>query len=346
MATFGCLSPATSGATEPAVPQAQPMVQAEPASPTQSATFSPAAMQASYGLSPSPYAGAGQTIAIVDAFDDPNIVSELTVFDTYWNLPACGADCFTKVDQFGGSSYPPPASGSWSVEIAMDVEWAHALAPDAHIILVEATDAGLVNLLAAERYAGAHAGYVSNSWGFPEFAAETADTPIFTEPHVSYFAAVSDTTGKTQYPATAPNVVAVGGSDLTSSGPAAWTGGGGCSAFEHESPSEAELASAAGCSGNQSTPEVSADAVDIPVFDASTGWLNVGGTSFATVVWAAAAADSGRLVTNSTIARGSIPLRSVEGGTPLQTGYGDLGAIQPSVREVVHMASAEVIDDL
>jgi subtilase family serine protease len=322
------------------------MVQAEPASPTNTAAFSPAALQSAYGLSPTPYAGAGQTIAIVDAFDDPNIVSELTVFDTYWNLPQCGSDCFTKVDQNGGSSYPTPASGSWSVEIAMDVEWAHALAPDAHIILVEAADAGLTNLLAAEQYAGAHAGYVSNSWGFPEFPAETTDTAIFTEPGVSYFAAVSDTTGKTQYPATAPNVVAVGGSDLTSSGPAAWTGGGGCSAFEHESPSEAELASLAGCSGNQSTPEVSADAVDIPTFDASTGWLNVGGTSFATVVWAASAADSGRLVTNSAIASGSIPLRHVEGGTPLQTGYGDLGAIRPSAREVVHMAAAEVIDTL
>ncbi len=346
MATLGCLSPIASGATAPASPQAQPMVQAEPASPTQTASFSPIAIQSAYGLSPTPYAGAGQTIAIVDAFDDPNIVSELTTFDTYWNLPQCRSDCFTKVDQNGGSSYPAPAQGSWSVEIAMDVEWAHALAPDAHIILVEATDAGLTNLLVAERYAGAHARYVSNSWGFPEFPAETADTAIFTEPGVSYFAAVSDATGRTQYPATAPNVVAVGGSDLTASGPTAWTGGGGCSAFEQEAPSEAELASLAGCSGNQSTPEVSADAVDIPIFDASTGWLNVGGTSFATVVWAAAAADSGRLVTNTAIASGSIPLRSVAGGTPLQTGYGDLGAIRPSAREVIHMTAAEVIDNL
>ena len=323
--------------------QAEPMIQTEPASPTQPPGFSPSTIQASYGLSGSSYAGAGQTIAIVDAFDNPNVAYDLTMFDAYWGLSVCGSACFTKVDQNGGTNFPPQAPLNWSFEIAMDVEWAHALAPAAHILLVEAADSSLPSLLAAERYAGAHAGYVSNSWGYPEFSGEVADNAAFADTGVSYFASVEDSPGQTQYPATSPNVVAVGGNQLTSSGTIPWTsGGGGCSSYEQAFPGEASVASKAGCSGNQSTPEVSADAVGIPVFDAASGWWSTGGTSFATVLWAAAAADSGRLVTNEAISSGSIPLHPVIGGTLLQTGFGDLGTIPPTAGEFVNMVYAEV----
>jgi len=318
------------------------MIQAEPASPTQPPGFSLAAIQASYGLSTSPYAGAGQTIAVVDAFDNPTVANDLTTFDAYWGLPVCGSACFTKVDQNGGTNYPSQAPSNWSLEIALDVEWAHAIAPDAHILLVEAASSNMSDLLVAERYAGAHAEYVSNSWGYPEFSGETADDTAFADPGVSYFASVEDLPGKTQYPATSPNVVAVGGDQLTSSGIIPWaSGGGGCSWFEPAFSGEASLASEAGCSGNQSTPEVSADAVGIPVFNAS-GWSDVAGTSFATVLWAAAAADSGRLVTNEAISSGSIPLHPVIGGTLLRTGFGDLGAIPRTAWELVKMVYAEV----
>jgi subtilase family serine protease len=323
---------------------AEPASHAEPDALDQPAGFRPATIQAAYGLSTSPYAGVGQTIAIVDAFDNAKVTDDLAVFDTYWGLPVCGSACFTKVDQNGGTDYPSPAPLNWAVEIAMDVEWAHAIAPGAHIVLVEASSSSLSDLLAAERYAGAHAAYVSNSWGYPEFSGETADAGTFSDPGVSYFAAVDDSAGQTQYPATSPNVVAVGGNELTPLGTIPWTsGGGGCSAYELASSVGARVAaSQAGCSSNQSTPEVSADAVDIPAFDTVSGWLTAGGTSFATVLWTAAAADSGQLVTNDAISSGSIPLHPVIGGTLLRTGLGDLGAIPCSLEQFVNIDLAEI----
>jgi subtilase family serine protease len=305
--------------------------------------FTPASIEASYGLSTSPYAGSGQTIAIVDAFDNANVASDLSTFDTSWNLPACTGACFTKVDQNGGTDYPSAAPLDWAVEIAMDVEWAHAIAPGAHILLVEADNSSLDNLLAAEQYAGAHAGYVSNSWGYPEFSGETADAASFSDVGVSYFAAVADSAGKTQFPATDPDVVAVGGNELTPSGTIPWpSGGGGCSASEPAAASEVALAAQSGCSANQPTPLVSGDAVGIPVFDPAIGWIQTGGASFATVLWASAAADSGQVITNAAISSGLVPLTAVSGGTLLRTGFGTLGAIPLSFGESVNMAFANI----
>ena len=328
------------------LPVAEPTVDGGPDAATAAgAGFSPASIEASYGLSSSPVAGSGQTIAIVDAFDNANVASDLGTFDTSWNLPACTGACFTKVDQNGGSDYPSAAPLDWAVEIAMDVEWAHAIAPDAHILLVEANNSSLVNLLAAEQYAGAHAGYVSNSWGYPEFAGETADAASFSDVGVSYFAAVADSAGKTQFPATDPNVVAVGGNELTSSGTVPWpSGGGGCSAYEPVASSDAAIAAQSGCSGNQSTPLVSGDAVGIPVYDAACGWIQTGGASFATVLWASAATDSGQVITNAAISAGLVPLTPVSDGTLLQTGMGGLGAIPLSFGESVNMAFANIVN--
>jgi subtilase family serine protease len=312
------------------------MVQAQPDSLSQPSGFSPAELRASYGLSASPYAGAGQTIAIVDSFDDPNVALDLLLFDAYWDLPTCTGPCFTKVDQNGRTAYPAQAPLNWSLEIAMDVEWAHAVAPGARILLVEAASDGLGDLVAAEQYAGAHARYVSNSWGYPEFSGEAADNAAFADPGVSYFAAVADSPGRTQYPATAPTVVSVGGDELTSSGAIPWvSGGGGCSSYEPAPSGGAGIARSAGCADQQATPAVSADAVGIPVFDSGSGWWNTGGTSFATVLWGAAGAASGQLLTNQAISSGSVPLRPVIGGTLLRTGVGELGAIPPTFDESV-----------
>jgi subtilase family serine protease len=319
------------------------MVRAQPDSLSQPSGFSPAELRASYGLSASPYAGAGQTIAIVDSFDDPNVALDLLLFDAYWGLPACAGPCFTKVDQNGGTAYPAPAPLNWSLEIAMDVEWAHAVAPGARILLVEAASDGLGDLVAAEQYAGAHASYVSNSWGYPEFSGEAANNAAFADPGVSYFAAVADSPGLTQYPATAPTVISVGGDELTPWGAIPWaSGGGACSSYEPAPAGGADIASSAGCADRKSTPEVSADAVGIPVFDSGSGWWSTGGTSFATVLWAAAGADSGQLLTNQAIASGSVPLRPVIGGTLLRTGVGELGAIPPTISEFVATLLAEI----
>jgi subtilase family serine protease len=341
--TLSALVLATHGPGHSDQPQAEPDSHATPDTTLQPSGFSPAQLEAAYGLSRSPYAGAGQTIAIVDSFDDSDIAAELATFDAYFDLPVCATSCLTRVDQNGGTDYPAAAPENWSLEIAMDVEWAHAIAPGAHILLVEAASANLPDLVVAEGYAGAHAGYVSNSWGNPEFSGETADAAAFLAPGVSYFAAVADSPGETQYPATDPTVVAVGGDERTASGTVPWTsGGGGCSAYEQAPEGQAAIAAEAGCSGNQSTPAVSANAVDIPVVGDGSAWSNAGGTSFATVLWAAAAADSGRLITNDAITSGSIPLDGVQGGTLLKTGLGDLGVLPRTAGEFCNMIAAAI----
>src|SRR5262245_7963764 len=102
-------------------------------------SLTPAQIRHAYGIDQIAFGaivgdGAGQTIAIIDAYDDPNIAADLATFSAQFGLPA--AD-FTKVNQSGGSALPPPNKG-WATEIALDVEWAHAIAPAARILLVEA----------------------------------------------------------------------------------------------------------------------------------------------------------------------------------------------------------------
>ena len=122
-------------------------------------------------------AGAGKTIAIVDAYDDPTAESDLAVFSSQYGLPACTTanGCFKKVNQTGGTSYPRKDAG-WALEISLDVQWAHAIAPGAKILLVEASSNSFANLLAAEDYAKTHAQYVSNSWGGCEFSGDRYDS--------------------------------------------------------------------------------------------------------------------------------------------------------------------------
>src|SRR5262245_11221216 len=119
--------------------------------------LSPATIKSAYSFPISATAGAGKTIAIVDAYDDPTAESDLGVFSAQFSLPACTTanGCFKKVDQRGGTTYPRKDAG-WALEISLDVQWAHAIAPGAHILLVEADSNSFANLLAAEDYAKGH----------------------------------------------------------------------------------------------------------------------------------------------------------------------------------------------
>ena len=115
------------------------------------------------------------TIGIVDAYDDPNIESDLASFSQQYGLPACTTanGCFKKVNQTGGTSYPAPNSG-WSLEIALDVETVHGICPTCKILLVEASSNSFANLGAAENEAAAlSANVISNSWGGGESSGET-----------------------------------------------------------------------------------------------------------------------------------------------------------------------------
>src|SRR5947209_620221 len=186
--------------------------------------------------------GSGTTIAIVDAFDDPTAASDLRVFDKQFGLPD---PAFSKINQRGGSA-PPQAIGIWGDQIALDVEWAHAMAPGAKLLLVEADDNSSDNLFAAVDYAARQPGVVavSMSWGatLGEDLTETDydwhfQTPS-DQPGVACVTASGNTGAPPTYPASSPNVLAVGGTTLNlSSGnygsEAGWRGsGGGISQYE------------------------------------------------------------------------------------------------------------------
>ena len=132
-----------------------------------------------------------------------------------FGLPACTTanGCFTKVDQTGGANYPRKDAG-WALEISLDIQWAHAIAPGAKILLVEASSNSFANLLAAEDYAKAHAQYVSNSWGGSEFSGESSYDSHFAQSGVSFFVSSGDSGLPAQYPSASPNVISVGGTTL------------------------------------------------------------------------------------------------------------------------------------
>lgn len=314
--------------------------------------LSPSAIDQVYGWTPGSNGqgnGAGETIAIVDAYDAPNIASDLNTFSDQYGLPrlgACGAGataCFTKVDQTGGTNYPRSNSG-WDLEISLDVEWAHAIAPDASILLVEARSSSLANLMAAEDYAGAHATYVSNSWGSSEFSGESSDDANFAAPGTSFFVAAGDAGLGAQYPSSSPDVISVGGTSLaltmsgatvTSAVETGWSSsGGGCSAYEPATSAQRALPteSQAGCGASRATPDVALDAdpsSGVSVYDSEgyqgqRGWFQVGGTSASTPMWAARSADTGTTVGSSYVYGASISYNDIvsgNNGAPALPGY-------------------------
>jgi subtilase family serine protease len=256
--------------------------------------LSPATIKSAYGFSLSATAGAGKIIAIVDAYDLPTAENDLNVFSSQFGLPACTTAnlCFKKVDQTGGTGYPRKDAG-WGLEIALDIEWAHAIAPGAKILLVEASSNSFANLLAAEDYAKAHADYVSNSWGASEFSGETAyDSHFLAASGKTIFVSSGDNGTPAEYPSSSPNVVSVGGTTLHFSGGAfasetGWSGsGGGCSAYENKISAQ-QTDSLTCANGKRATPDISLDAdpnSGVSVYDSTRyvgqmGWWQVGGTS-------------------------------------------------------------------
>jgi subtilase family serine protease len=216
-----------------------------------------------------------------------------------------------------GKGRLPRADAGWALEISLDVQWAHAMAPGAKILLVEATSPSFTNLLTAERYATGHAHYVSNSWGGAESAGETQYDPSFKAAGVSVFVSAGDDGLPAQYPSSSPNVVSVGGTKLTFTNGSltsetGWTsGGGGCSVYETAPAAQSASAgyTKAGCAGKRATPDVSLDAdpasgvsvYDTTPYNGQTGWFTVGGTSASSPMWAARSAVSGGVTDLSAI---------------------------------------------
>jgi subtilase family serine protease len=251
--------------------------------------------------------GTGQTIAIVDAYDDPTIASDVHVFDQKYGLPD---PVLTKATPEG----QPVVNGNWSGEISLDVEWSHAIAPNAKILLVEAKSASYTDLFNAVSYAAAQPGVsvVSMSFGGSEFAGETGYDSVFTTPYghsgVTFVAASGDTGAPPEYPAASPNVLAVGGTALTLgannvwSSEVGWSGsGGGVSPIEAKPSYQSGVTQSA---TQRTDPDVAYDAdpnTGFSVYDSTpyqnqSGWLDVGGTSAGAPQWAAmiAIANQGR----------------------------------------------------
>jgi hypothetical protein len=266
--------------------------------------YGPAEFHTGYSLpafSPSP-----QTIAIVDAYDDPNIESDLAAYDDAYGLPACTTanGCFRKVNQYGGTSYPRSNSG-WALEIALDVETAHQICQNCTILLVEASSASLANLGAAENEAvalGANA--ISNSWGAGEYSSETQDEArYFQHPGVAITASSGDGGYGVEFPAASRYVTAVGGTTLnlgagdSYAGETVWSGAGsGCSQYEPKPSWQHDT----GCS-RRTVADVAADAdpntgaavYDSVPYSGQSGWFQVGGTSLASPLIAAVYALTG-----------------------------------------------------
>jgi fibronectin type 3 domain-containing protein len=312
------------------------------------AGLSPSTMKSVYNFPTTASAGTGETIAIVDAFDDPNAQSDLNTFSTQFGLPCNG--CLTKVNEFGMASPLPSSNVNWALEISLDVQWAHAIAPGAHILLVEAKTANFPDLGdQAEMYAAQHANYVSNSWGGPEFSYESTYDTDFSQPGVSFFVSSGDGGTPAEYPSASPNVISVGGTTLSNIGKStfaetAWSsGGGGCSAYETATSAQSSFSQygQVHCNGKRATPDVSSDAnpsSGVAVYDTQYGgWIIVGGTSAASPVWAARSAVAGYDVDSSLVYGNTIPFRDItqgNNGDPALVGY-DLATGRGSWADVV-----------
>jgi subtilase family serine protease len=278
-------------------------------------TLTPAQVRHAYGFDLLSRNGAGQTIAIVDAYADPRITSDLQTFDQRYgisNTDGSGRFALTVATPQGA----PAADAGWSEEIALDVEWAHAIAPAAHILLVEARSSSLSNLLSAVDYARRQAGVsvVSMSWGSSEFFGEWNYDGYFTTPagHQGVtFVASSGDSGTTSWPATSPNVLAVGGTTLNVSsngtyiGETAWSGSGGGVSFLEQTygPDVAYDAD----------PNTGFAVYDSVPYSGQVGWQTIGGTSAGAPQWAGliAIADQSRAAVGRGTLSGAATLNAI-----------------------------------
>lgn len=278
--------------------------------------YSPAQIRHAYGFDSLSATGAGQTIAIVDAYGSSTIQNDLNIFSDTFGLPR------TTVKILYPGGQPRKSDSGWALETSLDVEWAHAIAPNATILLVVAKSARFGDLLnAVDAAVVAGAKQVSMSWGGGEFSSETSYDSYFKAAGVTFFASSGDSGAGVEWPAASPNVVSVGGTTLSlnSSGnvlsETAWSGsGGGISAYETRPAYQNGWQTAS----TRGVPDVSYNAdpnTGVPVYignyNHASGWVTVGGTSAGAPQWAALCALANQ--TRSTTLTGDTPLYQLAG---------------------------------
>ena len=265
--------------------------------------FGPADLRSAYHLTAA--AGAGRTVAVVDAFDDPHAEADLKSYRAAYHLPPCTSanGCFRKVGQTGSSTSLPAADAGWAGEISLDLDMVSATCPACHVLLVEAKSASMKDLATAVNYAAArHVAAISNSYGGPEVAPNAA----YNHPGIAVVAAAGDDGYGVESPASFQTVIAAGGTTLRRASNArgwaesAWSGSGsGCAT--HTARPTWQPAST-GCPG-RAIADVSAVAdpsTGVAVYDSvadngARGWQVYGGTSAAAPIIASVYAMSAHL---------------------------------------------------
>jgi subtilase family serine protease len=259
--------------------------------------YGPADLQGAYAL-PSTTNGTGRTIAVVDAYNDPDAASDLATYRSTYGLPTCTTSngCFRQVNQSGGTSLPAD-NVQWASEISLDLDMVSATCPNCHILLVEASIPYSTDLGAAEDEAVAlGATEISNSYGGPEGTFDQGTDHYYDHPGIAITAGSGDDGYGVNYPAASPYVTAVGGTTLNLSGNSrgwsevAWDGAGsGCSAYEGRPSWQSSNANIAAVCGHRAVADVSAVAdpgTPVAVYDTygSGGWGLAGGTSASTPI--------------------------------------------------------------
>lgn len=266
----------------------------------------PADIQSAYDL---PDGGEGRTVAIVGAFGYAAAEADLAVFRAHYGLPPCTTanGCFRKVDQRGGTDYPPEEPG-WSIEAALDLDAVSSACPKCNLLLVQADDNSSANLGAAvDTAARLGATAISNSYGIPgEHPLQGRYAAHYDHPGIAVTVASGDYGNVQSFPATHPKVVSVGGTRLErDSSPRGWTetawsdAGSGCSLYE--SRPEYQTSVDTGCADKRATADISAVAdpeSGLAVYNTlgQDGWAQWGGTSLAAPLVAAMYALAGPAV--------------------------------------------------
>ncbi len=342
--------------------QAAPM-----ASGTVIATYTPAQIRAAYDLPALPAAavqmsaaqraqlGAGQTIYIVNAMHNPNVAAELAAFNQRFGLPACtvrplaatlalpmpvaaasaGCELSVVYSTAAGAltSTVPAYDSGWATEIALDVQWAHATAPLARIVLIEAADASVNSLLGGIKLANAMGpGVVSMSFGAAEGNWTASVDSAFAAANMTYLAATGDSGAAVSWPSVSSKVLAVGGTTLTWTGSGArseagWSGtGGGTSAYVATPAYQNNTVPGVGMPLHRVVADVAFNAdpasgqfVAVMAPGSSTvSWVSAGGTSLSTPQWAG-------LVTVANAQR-ALAAKAALGGAHTVL-YGQIGAV-------------------
>jgi subtilase family serine protease len=264
--------------------------------------FGPSDLRSAYNLAAN--GGAGQTVAIVDAYDDPNAASNLATYRAQFGLGTLASGQFKKVSQTGSTTSLPAADAGWAEEESLDVDMVSAIAPKANIILVEASSASFANLGKAVNEAVAlGAKFVSNSYGGSDSSSDNTYTASYYHHNgVAITASTGDSGYGVEFPASSQYVTAVGGTSLTKASntrgwtETAWSGAGsGCSSYSTKGTWQTSVTS---CT-HKANADVSAVAdpnTGVAVYDTyggDPGWEVFGGTSVSSPIIAAVYADAG-----------------------------------------------------